>query len=65
MLQMIDTLITRATTNKAFDVNIPLLNISGKEIVGVASLFTSALFEFFVMVEPFENRRLKSLHIKG
>lgn len=36
-----------------------------KNIIRVGDVFTSALFEFFVMVEPFDDRVRKSLLIKG
>lgn len=65
MLQMIDAMLAQATKNRAFNVEIPLLNISIKDIIGVAEVFTSALFEFFVMIQPFEERGIKSLAIKG
>ena len=65
MLQMIDAMLAQATKNRAFNAEIPLLNISIKDIIGVAELFTSALFEFFVMIQPFEERGIKSLAIKG
>lgn len=65
MLQMIDAMLAQATKNRAFNAEIPLLNISIKDIIGVAEVFTSALFEFFVMIQPFEERGIKSLAIKG
>ena len=65
MLQMIDAMLAQATTNNAFNVQIPLLDISIKKIIGVASVFTSALFEFFVMVPPINERKKKSLVVKG
>ena len=65
MLQILDTTLSQVTGNKAFDARIPLLDTSVKSIFGIASLFTSALFEFFVMVQPFDDRGIKSLLIKG
>lgn len=65
MLQFVDSVLMQATKNRAFNAEIPLLNISIKDIIGVAELFTSALFEFFVMIQPFEERGIKSLAIKG
>jgi len=62
---MIDAMLAQATKNRAFNAEIPLLNISIKDIIGVAEVFTSALFEFFVMIQPFEERGIKSLAIKG
>ena len=46
---------------------LPLLNTSIKDVIGIASVFTSALFEFFVTVKPMEDRDelLKSISIKG
>ena len=65
MLQTIDTTLAQATSNKAYDARIPLLDTTFKDIVSLASVFTSALFEFFVIVEPFEDRGKKSLVIRG
>ena len=65
MLIMIDAMLARATKNKAFNTKIPLLDISINDMIDVASIFTSALFEFFVMVQPFEDRAIKSLSILG
>ena len=65
MLQIVDSMLAQATGNKAFDARIPLLDTSVKNVIGIASVFTSALFEFFVMVEPFDNRGKKSLIVKG
>ena len=65
MLQILDTTLAQATGNKAFDARIPLLDTSVKSIISVGSVFTSALFEFFVMVQPFNDRGRKSLLIKG
>lgn len=62
---MIDAMLAQATTNKAFNVHIPLINISIKDIIGVASVFSSALFEFFVMVPPISDRKKISLLVKG
>lgn len=65
MLQLLDTILAQATNNKAFDARIPLLDTSVKSIIGISSVFTNALFKFFVMVQPFEDRETKSLLIKG
>ena len=65
MLQILDTTLAQATGNKAFDAHIPLLDTSVKDIIDFASVFTSALFEFFVMVQPFGDRGIKSLMMKG
>ena len=65
MLQMVDTTLAQATGNKAFDAHIPLLDTSVKSIIEITSVFTSALFEFFVTVQPFDDRGIKSLMMKG
>lgn len=65
MLQLVDATFALASGNKAFNAQIPLLNTSIKNIIRVGDVFTSALFEFFVMVEPFDDRVQKSLLIKG
>lgn len=67
MLRVVDNMIAQATSNQAFRVKLPLLNTSIRDVIGIASVFTSALFEFFVMVEPIEDRDelLKSFSIKG
>lgn len=65
MLQVVDSMLMQATSNKAFDANIPLLDTSIRSVIGIASVFTDALFEFFVIVEPFANRAEKSLIIQG
>ena len=65
MLEVVDTILAQATNNKAFNANIPLLDTSVKSVIGVASVFTNALFKFFVTVQPFEDRETKSLLIKG
>ena len=65
MLQFVDTILAQATGNKAFNAHIPLLDTSLNSVIGIASVFTNALFEFFVMVQPFENRETKSLLMTG
>jgi hypothetical protein len=65
MLQLVDAMLAQATANKAFDAQIPLLDISIKDILSVAEVFTNAMFQFFVMVQNFDDRATKSLVIKG
>lgn len=65
MLQLVDAMLAQATGNKAFEAQIPLLDTSVKSIISIGAVFTNALFEFFVMVQPFEDRATKSLMIKG
>lgn len=65
MLQLVDSMLAQATANKAFDAQIPLLDILVKDILSVGSVFTNAMFEFFVMVQNFDDRATKSLAIKG
>ena len=65
MLQLVDAILTRAASNSLFNVKIPLLNTSIKDVISVASVFTDALFEFFVMVKPFDDRDTKSLLLTG
>lgn len=65
MLQLIDSMLTQATSNKAFDAKIPFIDTSVKSVIGIASVFTNALFEFFVIVEPFDKRGTKSLLLSG
>jgi hypothetical protein len=65
MLQIIDTTLLQISSNKVFDAQIPLLDMSVKSLTGISSVFTNAMFEFFVMVQPFEDRGSKSLIIKG
>ena len=65
MLSLVDTILAQATGNKAFNAHIPLLDTSVKSVIGTASIFTNALYKFFVMVQPFEDRETKSLSIKG
>ena len=65
MLEVVDSMLAGASSNDAFDAKIPLLDVSIKEVIGLASVFTNALFEFFVMLQPFDDRKEKSLLIKG
>ena len=65
MLQIVDSMLEQATSNKAFDANIPLLDISMKSVIAQSAVFSNALYEFFVIVEPFENRPSKSLLLSG
>jgi hypothetical protein len=65
MLQLVDSMLAQATANKAFDAQIPLLDISIKDILSVAEIFTNAMFQFFVIVQNFDDRATKSLVIKG
>ena len=65
MLQLVDSMLAQATGNKAFDARIPLLDTTVKNILSIGSVFTNAVFELFVMVQPFEDRATKSLIIKG
>jgi hypothetical protein len=58
-------MLAQATANKAFDAQIPLLDISIKDILSVAEIFTNAMFQFFVIVQDFDDRATKSLVIKG
>ena len=54
----------QALQNKAFEANIPLIDISFKKIFSFAKSFNNRLFEFFVKVEEFEKRGVKSLKIE-
>lgn len=65
MLQAVDSILADAVGNKAFDAKIPLLDTSFKELLSIGSVFTNAMFEFFVTVVPFEDRGTKSLIIQG
>lgn len=65
MLQIVDAMLAQATGNKAFDAQIPLLNTTVNNIISIGSIFTDALFKFFVIVQPFEDRVSKSLVIRG
>lgn len=65
MLQIVDAMLAQATGNKAFDAQIPLLNTTVNNIISIGSIFTEALFEYFVIVQPFEDRVSKSLVIRG
>ena len=65
MLQIVDAMLAQATGNKAFDAQIPLLDISVNKIISIGSVFTNAIFEYFVIVQPFEDRVDKSLIIRG
>jgi hypothetical protein len=65
MLQLVDSMLAQATGNEAFDAVIPLLDTPIKNVIGVASVLTSALFEFFVVVKPFNDREIKSIALKG
>ena len=65
MLQIVDAMLAQATGNKAFDAQIPLLDTSVNKIISIGSVFTNAIFEYFVMVQPFEDRVDKSLIIRG
>jgi hypothetical protein len=58
-------MLAQATANKAFDAQIPLLDTSIKDILSVAEVFTNAMFQFFVIVQNFDDRATKSLVIKG
>ena len=65
MLQIVDAMLAQATGNKAFDAQIPLLDTSVNKIISIGSVFTNAIFEYFVIVQPFEDRVSKSLIIRG
>ena len=65
MLQIVDAMLAQATGNKAFDAQIPLLDTSVNKIISIGSVFTNAIFEYFVVVQPFEDRVSKSLIIRG
>lgn len=65
MLRLVDTMLAQASGNKAFDVHIPLLDTSVSKVISFGSVFTEALFEYFVFAQPFIDRELKSLTIKG
>ena len=65
MLQIVDAMLAQVTGNKAFDAQIPLLDISVNKIISIGSVFTNAIFEYFVIVQPFEDRVSKSLIIRG
>ena len=65
MLQIVDAMLAQATGNKAFDAQIPLLDTSVNKIISIGSVFTNAIFEYFVIVQPFEDRVDKSLIIRG
>ena len=65
MLRLVDTILAQASGNKAFDVVIPLLDTSFSKVISFGSVFTDALFEHFVIAQPFINRGVKSLALKG
>ena len=65
MLQIVDAMLAQATGNKAFDAQIPLLDTSVNKIISIGSVFTNAIFQYFVVVQPFEDRVSKSLIIRG
>jgi hypothetical protein len=53
MLALVDAWLAQASNNKAFDVNIPLLDTTFSKVLSIASVFTDKLYEFFVKVEDF------------
>jgi hypothetical protein len=53
MLALVDAWLAQASNNKAFDVNIPLLNTTFSKVLSIASVFTDKLYEFFVKAEDF------------
>lgn len=65
MLRLVDTMLAQASGNKAFDVLIPLLDTSISKVISFGSVFTDALFEYFVIAQRFSDRKVKSLAIKG
>ena len=65
MLRLVDAMLTQATSNKAFDVRVPLLDTTITKIIGMGLVFTEALYDFFVVAQPFDERGVKSLEIKG
>eukprot|EP00957_Ditylum_brightwellii_P094568 7202667-Ditylum_brightwellii.AAC.1 len=66
LLRLAEAAIIEATRNKAFaKYNLPLLNVSPGKVLEFAKVFTERLYEFFVMVEPFEERSVKSLLFQG
>jgi hypothetical protein len=65
MLKLVDQLLAQATNSKVLNVQIPFTETTITDLIGMTSVFSSALFEFFVMVEPFDNRDIKSLAIIG
>jgi hypothetical protein len=58
-------MLEQAAGNKALDVRIPLIDISLKKIISYGTVFTDAFYEFFVKVEDFNDRAIKSLVING
>lgn len=65
MLQLVDSMLAQATGSKVFNAQIPFTETTIADLIRMTSVFSSALFEFFVMVEPFDNRDIKSLAITG
>ena len=57
-------MLTQGLQNQAFGANIPILDTSLKKIFSFAKAFTNKLYEFFVEVEPFEKRGVKTLKIE-
>lgn len=51
--------------NEAFNVNVPLFDTSFAKIFSLGKVLTEKLFVFFVEVEPFDRRGVKSLTFKG
>ena len=60
-----EQMLAEATQNKAFDIRVPLLNTSLTEVFQVGKVITRELFKFFVKVEDFDDRALKSLTFAG
>jgi hypothetical protein len=65
MLRILDATLLQITRSDVFDTQIPLLKTSIKSIISMAPVFTNAMFQFFVTLQPFEDRDIKSLLIKG
>jgi len=57
--------IAKASRNKAFDAQVPLLDVSFSSVFKVAKVITRSLFKFFAKVEDFDTRVLKVRYKSG
>jgi len=66
MLERLDEVLLDATQNSALeDTQIPLLDATLSDAIGLASTFATTLYELFVIPTPFDDREVKSLSLRG
>jgi hypothetical protein len=65
MLRVIDAMFLQLSRNKAFNGQIPLLNIPVSKVISFGTIFTGAIHKYFLMAQPFNDRQTKYLTMKA